>query len=204
MTALAVPLRRAAVGCLALLLAGFVAPSISAQTEALPNAAGVLTIDQDLLFSRSAWGRRLQEEIDAAGTALAAENRSIEAELTEEERQLTERRATTIPEDFRELARTFDEKVTEIRQRQDQKERDLARRAEEGRIAFFRAAVPVLASIVRERGAVAILDSRAILLSVEGIDVTEEAVARIDVTLGSGGAADTGAPGADDEGQAQP
>lgn len=197
-------LRRAALGSLAgLAMAQTIAPPF-AQAEASEIASGVLTIDQDQLFLRSAWGQRLQSEIDAAGTGLAAENRSIEAELIEEERKLTELRATTAPESFRELAHAFDEKVTAIRQRQDQKERDLARRAEEGRIAFFRAAVPILAGIVRDRGAVAILDSRAILLSVEGIDVTEEAIARIDLSLGSGGAAEAGDPRPDPGAQGQP
>jgi Skp family chaperone for outer membrane proteins len=202
--ALARPLRRVAFTVLAILLSFSVPQPAVAQEEVSTNSSGILTIDQDLLFSRSAWGQQLQAEIDIEGTELATENRTIEAELTEEERQLTELRATTEPERFRELARAFDEKVTAIRQRQDQKERDLARRAEEGRIAFFRAAVPVLASIVRDRGAVAILDSRAILLSVEGIDITEEAITRIDLALGSGAAsgADNGDP--DTGGQGDP
>ncbi len=157
----------------------------AAQAQDRPSSP-ILTIDQEALFERSAFGRRLQAELSAAAAALAAENRSYEAELAEEERQLTEKRATMEPAAFRELAAAFDAKVVEVRREQDQKGRDIARRPDEARQRFFRAVIPVLTEIVRERGAVAILDARAILISAETIDVTDEAVRRIDATLGDG------------------
>jgi hypothetical protein len=39
---------------------------------------------------------------------------------------------------------------------------------------------------MRERGAVALIDGRAVLLSADSIDITAEAIARIDAEIGEG------------------
>ena len=46
----------------------------------LPQS-GILTIQPDRLFSESAFGKRVEREIEAEGAVLTAENRRIEAEL---------------------------------------------------------------------------------------------------------------------------
>jgi Skp family chaperone for outer membrane proteins len=174
--------QRASAAVLALGLA--VAPVLAQERMVVPSP--VLTIDQEALFQRSAYGLRVQADVEEASAALAAENRRIEAELEAEERRLTAERPGMDPAAFRELAAAFDARVVEIRRTQDQKARDLGRLTDEGRQEFFRAAVPVLTALVRERGAVAILDSRAVILSAESIDITEEAIHRIDAALGDG------------------
>lgn len=166
------------------LLIGTAAP-VLAQEPAIV-ASPVVTVDQEALFARSAFGQRIQAEIEADSAALAAENRALETELSDEERRLTDLRPTTDPAEFRRMAAEFDARVVDVRRRQDQKGRDLARRQEEARQEFFRAALPILAELVRERGAVAILDSRAVILSADAIDITDEAIRRIDEVLGDG------------------
>lgn len=186
--------RRALAAVLAFGLAA--APALAQERLTVPSP--VLTIDQEALFERSAFGRRAQAEFEEASTELAAENRRIEAELEAEERRLTEDRPGMDPAAFRELAAAFDARVVEIRRTQDQKARELGRRPDEARQEFFRAAVPILTELVRERGAVAILDSRAVILSAETIDITEEAIRRIDAALGDGSDAPQ-APGAGED-----
>lgn len=163
------------------------ASGLAAQERAV--ASPVLTINQEELFQNSAFGRRIEAELNAASAALAAENRRIEAALADEEQALTDRRAAMDPAEFRALAEAFDAKVVELRRTQDGKARDLSRRPEEARQEFFRAVVPVLTAVVRERGAMVILDTRAVLLSADAIDITAEAIARIDAALGDGGGA---------------
>jgi hypothetical protein len=46
---------------------------------------------------------------------------------------------------------------------------------------------PILLDIVRDRGAAVLMDSRAVLLSADRVDVTETAIAAIDDALGEGG-----------------
>ena len=165
-----------------------------AQSEPAPLQAAtpmlqsspVLTLDQERLFLASAYGARVMREIEAASRALAAENREIEAQLEAEEKDLTNRRATLTAAGFRPLADAFDAKVVEIRRVQDEKLATLNGRRDLERQVFYLAVAPVLGDLVREAGAVAILDARAVFLSADRIDITDEAIARIDQLLGAG------------------
>ena len=147
------------------------------------SVSPILVIDQERLFSDSRLGERISSEIEAATETLAAENRRIEAELVAEELSLTERRSSLPPEEFRALADAFDAKVQRLRAEQDEKERALQARGEAERQAFLNSILPVLGAIARERGAVAILDRRAVFLSAERIDVTDEAISRLNAAI---------------------
>lgn len=143
----------------------------------------VLTIDAERLLADSAFGRALTAELEQAARVLAEENRRIEADLLAEERALTERREGMPPEEFRPLAEAFDEKVQRLRAEQDDKERALADLREDGRQRFFQQAVPILSEIVREQGALVLLDRRDVFLSADSIDITDMAIDRIDATV---------------------
>ena len=164
---------------------------VVAQEAATTPSVGVvqsliLTIEPDRLFSDSAFGQRIVRDIETEGNQIASDNRRIEAELTQEERELTELRDTLTTEEFRERASAFDEKVQELRRTQDEKARALGQRSEEARRALLAAAQPVLLDLMADSGAVAILDRRAVLLSVSAVDITDRAIARVDATIGDG------------------
>ncbi|MBK5923572.1 hypothetical protein CCR90_07205 [Rhodovulum sulfidophilum] len=156
------------------------ASGASAQEGRPVFVSPILTLDQDRLFEDSKAGQAVDEQLEAATAALAAENRRIEAELVAEERALTERRATLPPDQFRPLAEAFDQKVETIRATQDRKARELGQKREEKRQDFFRKALPLLAGIVRERGAVAVLARDAVVLSAGQVDITDEAIKLLD------------------------
>lgn len=164
--------------------------------------APFLTIDQERLFTGSAFGQRVAAEIDARSRALAAENREIEAELVAEEQALTVARPTLTAEEFRTRADAFDTKVQDIRARQDAKSRDLTafRDAEQQRFAEELGAV--LADIAKARGALAVMDRRAMLVSADAIDVTADAIAAMDAKVGDGADGVPGGPAPDDAGPA--
>ena len=150
-----------------------------------------LTIEFDRLFAESAYGERVAERLEEEGAEIAAENRRIEAELTEEERDLTEKRGTLDPMAFRALADAFDQKVQGLRREQDAKARAVGELSEQLRREFIAAAEPVIEQIMREAGAVVILEKRSLFLSADVIDITDVAIARIDAEIGDG----TGASG---------
>ena len=181
---------RIAAAALALALALALA---AAAAPAQEIASPVLVIDRERLFSESAFGARLVEEIEQRSAALSAENRRIEAELIEEERELTERRPQLDPQEFRALADAFDEKVQRLRAQQDEKARDLTRLRDAERSEFVQTVGPILSDLVRERGAVVVLDRRDVFLSSEAIDITEEAIERIDAEAGADAGAGAGA-----------
>lgn len=193
-------MRRAASLALALSLCG--AGAAGAQ-DVITVPSPILTIDQERLFAETQLGRQSSNEIAAAAEALAAENRRIEEELRAEEIALTERRGMMSAEEFSALADEFDLKVQAFRASQDAKARALAEREAEARQLFFGEVGEILSEIVREEGAVVILDRRAVFLSADRIDITDEAIARINAAAEAGDG-DAPAPGAPPEPQPEP
>lgn len=177
---------------LGLTVAGLAMPATAQQTQTEPLQgrrtviSPVLTIDSERLFLESAFGRRVAAEIEAKGRDLTAENRRIEADLEAEERELTEMRETMIAEDFRALADAFDQKVQQTRAAQSAKGRALNSLLDEEREIFLNAAAPVLERLMREADAAVILERRSVFVSATAIEITDEAIALLDETLGSG------------------
>lgn len=120
------------------------------------------------------------------GEKLAAENNQIATDLEEEEKSLTERRSELTPDEFRKLADAFDEKVQKIRQEQAAKGRALNAVLDQEREVFLTAAAPVLESLMREAGAAVILDRRTVFVSASAVEITNDAIALLNETLGTG------------------
>jgi Skp family chaperone for outer membrane proteins len=148
----------------------------------------ILSLDQDRMFAVSDFGKRIEAELQADGSLLEAENRRIEAELEAEEKDLTARRPAMSPEAFRALADAFDSKVQRIRNEQTAKARALGLRTEQAQRQFIEAARPVLEQMMVDAGAVVIIDPRSVVMSRAAIDVTEEAIRRINANIGDGSA----------------
>lgn len=152
----------------------------------------VLTISTERLFSESQFGQRVLREIEAEGALLAEENERIVAELSKEEKDLTERRAELEPQEFRPMAEAFDLKVQSHREGQRAKLDALTRRSELNRQTFFGLARPVLIDLLRESGASIILERSEVFLSSDSSDVTDQAIARIDAAIGDGSGLEDG------------
>lgn len=153
--------------------------------NAAPQAP-LLTLDDEQLFSGSKFGKAVLARQETAAQALIAENRKIEAALEAEEKDLTARRASMTNAEFAPLSDAFNTKVEGIRQAQDAKSRELARSFEDEKLRFFEAVRPALAQIMKDRGAVAIIDKRAVFVGFENVDITKAAIALLDQSLGDG------------------
>lgn len=147
------------------------------------TSGGFLVIDQERLFSDSAYGLQILSEVQKATEVLVAENRGIESDLIAEEKALTDQRPSLSAEEFRELADEFDDNVQRIRAEQDAKSDNIGARLDLSRRQFFQAIVPILAELLRESKALAILDKRTVLISVNLIDVTDTAIDAINRQL---------------------
>jgi Skp family chaperone for outer membrane proteins len=170
-------------------LAVFIAVSLA--TPVMPQTTPetivpILTLDQRRLFSESLFGKSALQREQAETEALIAENKRIEAELEAEERQLTTLRPTLPVEEFDKLASDFDRRVEEIRATQDSKSRAITERRDDDVKRFSTAAVPILEELRAKKGAVAIVDKGAILVSSPSIDVTRDAILLVDSVLGDG------------------
>ncbi|SEP63996.1 OmpH family outer membrane protein [Thalassovita taeanensis] len=165
-------------------LMALAAPVAAQETQGMRSP--VLTIDSERLFADSAFGKRVAEEFEAEGRVLEAENRRIEGELIEEEKRLTNQRPQMTPEAFRKLADAFDAKVQKIRAEQNAKTRALTQQTDLAQLQFLTAVRPELEGLMADAGAALIVERRSVFLSARIIDVTEEAVARIDAAIGDG------------------
>ncbi|MGR3511543.1 MAG: OmpH family outer membrane protein [Paracoccaceae bacterium] len=143
------------------------------------QASPILTIDQDRLFSETQLGAEALAALERDAQALATENAEIEEALIAEELALTEQRAGMGAEEFRALADAFDSRVQQLRAEQDEKARQLNRQRDDARAAFFNDVAAVLSDIVREKGALVVIDRRDVFLSADRIDITGEAIERI-------------------------
>jgi len=175
--------------CLGLVLVG-AGPAAFSQPLSFGQIEGpqVVILNQERLFRDSRFGQRVQAELEATSAALSRENRDIEAELLQEERDLTEQRATMSAEAFQPLADDFDTRVEEIRATQSERVRDLTQLADRAEARFLRLIAPILRDLLRDRGASAVIDARVVLYAVDGADITDVALERIDEVLGDGGA----------------
>jgi Skp family chaperone for outer membrane proteins len=161
------------------------APPALAQDNVLIRSP-ILSLDQDRMFALSHFGKRFEAELQADGSLLEAENRRIEAALEAEEKDLTARRPAMSADAFRALADAFDTKVQRIRTEQTAKARALTERTEEAQRQFIEAARPVIEDLMVDAGAVVIIDPRSVVISRAAIDVTDEAIRRINASIGDG------------------
>lgn len=154
----------------------------------------VLTVNQQRLFEDSDFGKASLNRLEADSRALQAEIRQIESDLEIEERLLTERRTTLAPADFLPIASAFDDKVEKIRASWGAKDRDLKRQRDEDQQTFFQSAVPVLAELMQDMGAVMLLDQGSVILSLDRVDVTDIAIDRVNARLATAPASQPQAP----------
>lgn len=161
----------------------FAAPVDAQQIQ---PAGGIVTFDSDSLFSESDFGKRVTREIESRGTELVTENRRIEKELADAEQDLTDRRASMTPEEFRPLADAFDTRVQASRQEQAAKSRALNALLAQEREVFLRAATPILRELMSEVGATVVLEKRTVFYSSASGDITAAAIERLNLRLGDG------------------
>ena len=169
----------------ALLVWLLLAMPAAAQELPLPGPP-VLIIDSERLFFETEYGRRIASDLAQKSAELQAENDAIAAELTEEERSLTQRRASMEPDDFRAEATAFDVRVQEVRRNREAKTVELQTEATQARAAFEERVQAIVANIMLERGAAMVLEQRNVVLSVRSANITDDAVRRIDEMLGDG------------------
>ncbi|PIE15267.1 MAG: hypothetical protein CSA68_07985 [Rhodobacterales bacterium] len=146
----------------------------------------ILVINQDRLFRQSLYGERIMAEIQAEKAKLEAAIRQIEADLETEEKALTEQRPKMTTEAFRKLADAFDEKVQGIRKTQQVKGVKLAEKLEHARGEYYQRVLPILAEVMKERGAQIVLDQRMVFASDSSVDITDIVAQRSDATIGDG------------------
>ena len=143
----------------------------------------ILTLSPEGVYEGSKFGDTIKRQAEALAIQLAQENDRFEADLTQEEKDLTELRRTMAADLFAPMAAAFDQKVERIRKAQDEKSRQLNQKVETNRKYFFESTLQVLAEIMKKYGADLIVDKSVVFASFDRIDVTDEAITLIDQML---------------------
>jgi len=177
---------------LVVVISSLMAGSVQAQEVGIIQS-DILVLDPDRLYNETLLGQSIARDLQAERDKLIANNRKVEAELSAEEKALTELRATKTAAEFRILADEFDTKVQKIRRSSERAVRDHERNVERAPILFMRTIEPVLAKILEDANGAVIMDLRNVLLHSDVIDITDVAISKVNKAIGSGEKpADTG------------
>ena len=170
------------------LLAFATLASVLPAQEAAQNP--VVTVDLERLVSETQIGQYLSFQMSEEAQRLQAELDAIEAELSAEENDLIKKRETLDLDEFRVLAKAFDEKAVRLRQEQQAKIQAITEESSRRRQDLLRSFVPVLSQVMRDRGATVLLDRRSVVLDDRAsVDITDVAIMIIDQNTTETGAA---------------
>ncbi len=166
------------------------APSAGAQTETNGDApeggfetlaaSAVLIVDIERIYRESSAGRSIADAEAALVARTEAELSERRAALQAESEALTEGRGVIPQDEFRTREEAFRSAVAALRQFRRDRARAIQRAAAEARNDLKRALEPVLVAIMRERRAGVMLDARVVILSASALDITDEAIKRLD------------------------
>ena len=141
----------------------------------------VVTVDLERLVSETQIGQYLSFQMSEQAQSLQAELDAIEAELSAEEDDLIKKRETLELDEFRVLAKAFDEKAVRLRQEQQAKIQAITDESSRRRQDLLRSFVPVLSQVMRDRGATVLLDRRSVVLDDRAsVDITDVVIMIID------------------------
>lgn len=169
----------------AICLACVAGQGVAQQSLGTP-VADVVVVDTDELYRATIYGQRVVADLETRARELQAENERITADLTSEEKSLTERRPTMDPAVFRKEAAEFDTRVQGIRRARDAAIAAFETERENAPRLFLERVRTTLGELMVDRGAVAMLDQRIVFLSLARVDITKAAIERINEELGDG------------------
>ena len=150
----------------------------------------LFTVDMSKLLRSSDFGKNIIAVNNAARQNLQNENNDLEEKLLIEEKELSELRKTLSTDEFRPKALEFDNKVTNIRKGQREKEENLNKKVRREETDFFKKIYPILYELLIERGGLVLIDQRNAILWDNSVDLTDDAIAGINRVLGSGNKTD--------------
>jgi len=142
----------------------------------------ILVLNQERLLRTSQVGQELLAKENTMKEAHQQEGLRLDTELENEERDLTKIRDEIAAADFEALAIEFDAKVVAVRKDHQDKSEALAVELDKLRQSFFGGIVPIVAQIMKERGASLVFEQRNVLFTGPDVDITQEVIDRLDAS----------------------
>ena len=159
------------------------APAPAASTGQKAPPAAILLVDGQDILRDSLAAKDIRRQIDSFRTRFQNEITKQEEQLKKERDELQRQRAVLSPEAFSDKRRAFEEKVANM-QRGIQERSQRIEQALGGALETLkRSLAPIFADIMKERSANLLLDENQILAGASDMDVTKEAIRRLDQVL---------------------
>ena len=173
----------------ALVMVGHSAPASRAQLRpAAPQA--IIVVDMQTVLRDAAAASALRAIEAEERIALRRRLDQLTEAFRLEEEAIAREREDMAPEAFDVRVRDFDQRVRAARQDAQESSVAFQNRFAEAFGALEKEVVPVIAQLMRERGATVALDRRSVLVAADGADLTAEVIRRLDATVPSNVARD--------------
>ena len=151
--------------------------------EKVPIIFNVLVIDVNKLVGLSNIGRAVQGEYERAKYELDNEFEFLKKELIAEELRLSKIRPKTSIAEFRQLAKDFDQRTTEVREAYIERKNNIENILKISRRKILEASVPYLKQILNQNNATVLIRKDQTVLSANGVDITDLAINTINKSL---------------------
>lgn len=147
------------------------------------GAPAILTISVDRILAESRAGAAIAAQAEALSIAIQTDVETRREALRVEELELAADRGGLDRATFDARAAAFRARVTALRAERAERLSALQRAVAAAEASLRATLEPILVSILTERGAMLLLDERQVVLSARALDVTDEAISRLDAAL---------------------
>jgi Skp family chaperone for outer membrane proteins len=154
----------------------------AADADAQQNT-GVLVVDIGRVERDAVAAQSLRKQADSFRFWFSQRSAMTRAKLRAEEAELAKIRETLSREEFDARALNFEAEVRAFKRERSHASAELQRAIADGMKQLRDQLGPVLLAIMEERGAMVILDSGTVALSARALDITDEAIARINESV---------------------
>jgi len=155
----------------------------SAQESKLSTDIGVLVVDMQRIQRDAAAAKSVRAQSAAMRDKLKTTIGDRARAISREETELAELRERMDAAEFRVRVRDFEKRVFANRDFAQQESMKLQSVLAKASTRLRREIAPILAQLLRERGAQLMLDKSQVLLSADTLDVTDEVLKRLDALI---------------------
>ncbi len=169
----------------ATLIALFACLAFAAPVVAQDEKTPILVVDMLRIRSDTAAGKDMAQKINDFRQRIDADLAERGAALRREEQRLAEERPKLSVDEFNSRVRAFEQQVFANREFSERASRRLQLVRATGTKLLRERVTAVLAKIMVARDAQVMLDASQIVISVDRLDITDEAIKRLDVVFPS-------------------
>lgn len=178
-------MRRLARALVLIVAALALSPPLAAQQPAPASPPVVLIVDMAQILQQAKAAKEVTQILNQQYTAYSKEVAQQEDELQKGGAELERQRTVLAPDVYSGRARELQQRYDELGKSVQGKRQGLQQSLNEAMDKVKTAALEIVADIVKERKAGLVLQKQAVVYETEGMDVTAEAIERLDKKLPS-------------------